>query len=242
VLQSTSSAADNYSANEARPRFHCTHLITTVVTKVRQGAIPGVNSFQSHHWNPQNSQIIQAHIYKPLHTIPIIPIPILSSHPRTGFRVPPPLLPPPTQPLGTSTRVCMHFTCTVPPLYPTCIDYLILSDSCYCLYYWGFHSSPCSSDGPLFKESYLGVRPNSVWSAKCHRFLQTITIRHFWKHVVTFRLSHCGTKHLQQQQQQHSHQQDSNRREQERERKTCRVQTVECGLILFKKKLRAGWS
>jgi hypothetical protein len=66
----------------------------------------------------------------------------------------------PLQPLGLSTRVCMHFTYT--PLHATCTDSLILSDSCYCLYYWGFHSSPCSRDSTLFKQSYLGVPQNSV--------------------------------------------------------------------------------
>ena len=41
-----------------------------------------------------------------------------------------------------------------------------------------------------------GVRQNCIPDAKCHRFLQTIQIRYFSQRVRTFRLSHCGTKHL----------------------------------------------
>jgi hypothetical protein len=156
-MQSPSSAADNQSANEASPCFHWTHRIIDVVTKVRQRALPAINIFQSRPWNLQISQIVQTHIYI---SFLFRPIPILSSHPSTGFRPPPP-----SQPIGLSTRVGMHFTYT--PMHAPCTDYLILSDSCYCLYYWGFHSCPCSRDGPLFKESYLGVPQNSVLKAKC---------------------------------------------------------------------------
>jgi hypothetical protein len=128
MVQSTSSAADNYSANEASPRLHWTNRITMVVTEVRQRALPAVNPFQSRPWKPQISQIVQAHVNKP-HLFR--PIPILSSHPRTGFRVPLPPLPTPC--FVNQSLYAFHNT----PLHATCTDYLIISDSCYCLYYWG---------------------------------------------------------------------------------------------------------
>ena len=54
---------------------------------------------------------------------------------------------------------------------------------------WGSHSSPFSRDSPC-------VPQNCIPDAKCHRFLQPIKIRHILQRVRTFRLSHCGTKHL----------------------------------------------